>query len=106
VTANHVLRPVLVSGALTPALIWALAAVVLPRITSIRALSARVVLVTVWAAVLASATATALNHAGLAVRPGAAGLGALCSAILALLPSLLRWWRPDPRPTDTQAGLA
>jgi hypothetical protein len=105
VTANHVLEPMLSSGVLAPALIWALAAVVLPPITGISALAPRIVLVTLWAAGLASATATALAHAGLAVRPGAAVLGALCSAILALLPSLWRW-RPDPGPADTHAGLA
>jgi eukaryotic-like serine/threonine-protein kinase len=106
VAAKHVLEPMLSSGALAPAAIWALAAVVLPPITAIRALPARIVLITVWAAGLASATATALAHAGLAVRPGAAFLGALCSAILALLPSRLRRWRPDPGPADTHAGLA
>ena len=106
VTADHVLGPMLSSGALTPAPIWALAAVVLPPITAISALPLRIVLVTVWAAALAAATATALAHAGLAARPGAAVLGALCSGILALLPSLLRRWRPDPGSADTHAGLA
>ncbi len=108
VTANDVLGPLLSSGVLAPALVWALGAVVLPWITASRSLSVQVVLVTVWSAALASATATALRigHAGIAVRPGAAVLGAFCAGVVALAPALLRRWRPSSRSADTAARLA
>jgi cyanate permease len=107
-TANHVLGPLLSSGLLAPALVWALAAVVLPWIVANRSLPVQIVLVTVWSATLASGTAVTLRigHAALTVAPGAAVLGAVCAAIVALLPSLVRRWRPEPRSADTMAGLA
>jgi eukaryotic-like serine/threonine-protein kinase len=107
-TASHVLGPLLSSGLLAPALVWALAAVALPWIVASRSLPVQIVLVTVWSAALASGTAVTLRigHAALTVAPGAAVLGAVCAAIVALLPSLVRRWRPEPRSADTMAGLA
>jgi hypothetical protein len=108
VTANDVLGPLLRSGLLAPAAVWALASLVLPWLVATRSLPVQIVLVTVWSAVLASATAAALRigHAGLTVRPGAAVLGAVCAGLVAVLPALLRRWRPESRSANNLAGLA
>ena len=107
-TANHVLGPLLSSGMLAPALVWALAAVALPWTTASRSLPLQIVLVSFWTAALASATGAALRvgHAGITLRPGAAVLGAVCAAVVALLPALLRRGRLESRSGATLAGLA
>ena len=108
VTINHVLGPLLSSGLLAPAAIWAIAAIVLPWITAVRSLAVQVVLVTVWAAMLASATETALRAGGGAPAhsPGAAVAGAVGAALVALAPGMSRRWRPRRVAADTATGLA
>jgi hypothetical protein len=107
-TANHVLVPVLGSALLAPAVVWGAAAVVLPWITRIRSLALELVLVTIWAATLASATTAVLElaRAGVSVKPHAAVFGAIAAGVAALLPSALRRWGPRPQPADSGARLA
>lgn len=107
-TAHHVLSPALASGLLAPALVWGAAAVVLPWITHSRSLALRVVLVTIWAATLASATMTVLRaaHAGISTQTNAVVVGAVAAGLVALLPSLFERWRPPHRAADTSPGLA
>jgi len=107
-TFNHVLWPLLQSGLLAPAVVWGAAAVVLPWITRTRSLALEVVLVTVWAAMLASATTSvlALAHGGIAVKPNAVVLGAVAAGIVALLPSLLGHRGPPQRAAVPSARLA
>jgi hypothetical protein len=95
-TATLVIRPVISSGALAGAVVWALAALVLPWVRRGRSLSMDIVVVTVWAATLVSATDAALAIA----RPGealmsarAAVIGGIAAAVVALSPSLLEAMR-------------
>ena len=95
-TVSLVLGPLLHSGVLLGAPVWAAAALVLPGLTRCRSLALRVVLVTVWAAALASATGTAIrlvDPSQVPLASGTAALGAVCAALLALGPSALRTWR-------------
>jgi serine/threonine protein kinase len=93
VTAAHVIVPLLTLGVLLGALLWALAAAVLPWIVRGRSAALDVVAVTVWSAVLA-ATAPALD-AGLSAHaahpsPRGAVLGALLGAIVAVAARAVR----------------
>jgi hypothetical protein len=95
-SAHHaidlVLRPLISSGALQAAPIWALATVVLPWLVRGRSLPLQLVLVTVWAAVVVSATQTAigmLHSSGGSPGSGTAAVGAVASACVALAPSAL-----------------
>ncbi|HEY2161801.1 MAG TPA: serine/threonine-protein kinase [Solirubrobacteraceae bacterium] len=105
---DHVLGPLLSSGLLAPALVWAFAAVVLPWATAIRSLPVTIVLVTAWAAATASATTTVLHaaHAGVTVRGDAAVLGAVAAAVVALAPPIAASFPASRRPDNTPAGLA
>ena len=107
-TAVHVLGPLLSSGVLAPAAVWAVAAAVLPWLTAIRPLPAQVVLVTIWSALVASATTAALRigQTSPALRPGAVVLGAVAAGFVALAPTALRRFRAGGRSADTVAGLA
>jgi eukaryotic-like serine/threonine-protein kinase len=101
--AGHALAPLITTGVLVPALVWALAAATLPWFTVFRALPVKLVLVTVWAAATASAVTTALHaaHAGAAVSTEAAALGAVAAGAAALAPSIPgtieRWHREKRR---------
>ena len=93
VTLRDVVTPIVHSGALAGAPVWALAAAVLPWLIRGRSLAVDLVLVTVWAATLVSATETAIGAvAGArgAPAPPTAVLGAVASGLVALSPSLLR----------------
>jgi eukaryotic-like serine/threonine-protein kinase len=95
--------PVLRSGALTPALVWALAAVVLPWLVRGRSLAVDLVRVVIWAAMLESATVAAtaaINGSdGVHAAPTAV-IGSVAAAALALgavwLSKLSQSWRPEP----------
>jgi hypothetical protein len=89
---HHVLAPLASTGVLAPALVWALAAVLLPWITLARSLPVQLVLVTTWTAATTSATTTVLHaaHAGAAVKPEAAIVGAVAAGLVALAPALAR----------------
>jgi hypothetical protein len=94
-TADRVLTPLLSGGLLAAALVWGLAAAVLPWAARGRSLPLDLVRVTMWAATLAAATTTVLRlgHGQVALRPGAAVLGAIASGLFALAPWLARMWR-------------
>ncbi len=95
-TSHHVLGVLAGSGVLAGAVVWALAAAILPAATTAGSQALRVLKVTVWATVLVAATALALKGAGggLAFRSTAtAALGALAAAVIALGPSAVRAWR-------------
>ncbi|HEY5427752.1 MAG TPA: serine/threonine-protein kinase [Solirubrobacteraceae bacterium] len=95
-TAHHVLIPLVTTGVLAPALVWAAAAVVLPWLVSGRSPALDLIRVVVWAAMLASGTGVAItaahgsNSAGSA--PGAA-IGAVLAAAVALMPVGVTVWR-------------
>lgn len=104
---GRVLWPLVHTGLLAPALVWAAAAAVLPWILR-GPVRVRIVVVVVWSAALASATTTTLRtlHAGVSMRPGAVVLGAVAAGIVALAPTVLTR-RPDAHTSsDTVAGLA
>ncbi len=107
VSIDHVLGPILSSGRLAPAPVWALAAVVLPWCQRAGWLALEVVLVTIWAAILLSATELAL---GLGGRPGGATprgavLGAVAGGLVALAPALHRAWRDATDAASPRAQL-
>jgi hypothetical protein len=95
-TVDHVLTPVATTGVLAPALVWALAAVVLPWLVSGRSPALDVVRVVIWAAMLASATGVAITAAHgsdpVGSAPGAA-IGAVVAAAVALMPLAVTMWR-------------
>jgi hypothetical protein len=98
-TVVHVLSPLVTSGILAAAPVWAVAAVVLPGLTGRRSLTVAVVLVTIWSATVVSATATvlALSHPRGAGTPPTAVLGAVVGAVIALAPVAARRWRSSHR---------
>ncbi len=90
-TVTLVLRPILSSGALAAAPVWALAALTLPWLLRSRSLVVDTVCVIVWSATLVSATGAAISiaHPGAAkVTEGTALIGAIAGAIIALAPSV------------------
>jgi hypothetical protein len=96
VAIDHVLGPVLSSGVLAGGLVWALAAAVLPWLIRSSSLAGAAVLVTVWSAVVVSATKAVigLGHGGRAGSlPTTAVLGAVAGGVVALAPALVRAWR-------------
>jgi serine/threonine protein kinase len=88
-TLNHVLLPILSSGVLVSALVWAVGAAVLPWLVLGRTFVLDFVRAVVWAAMLTSATAVAITavHGSDAVpaAPSAAVGGVLC-VVVALAP--------------------
>jgi len=92
-TAAHVIAPLLTFGVLLGALLWALAAAVLPWIVCGRSAALDVIAVSVWSAAIAAA-APALD-AGLSAHaahpsPRGAVLGALLGAVVAVAARALR----------------
>ncbi|HWF35876.1 MAG TPA: serine/threonine-protein kinase [Solirubrobacteraceae bacterium] len=95
-TLHHVLAPLLSSGALAPAVVWAGAAVILPWLVSGRRLALDFVLASAWAAGLVAATYASLGmvHSSLAGAPvRGAVMGGVAAFALALAPSVLRTYR-------------
>ncbi len=107
-TASHVLSPLLRSGVLAPAVIWAVAAVVLPWLVRGRSLALDLVRSVVWGAALVSATPAAIAAVrGSAAVPTMHGavLGGVLAVVVALTP---RWlslgalpWPPSRRPAGS-----
>ncbi|HWF73306.1 MAG TPA: serine/threonine-protein kinase, partial [Solirubrobacteraceae bacterium] len=92
-TVHHVLAPLLSSGALAPALVWAAGAVVLPWLVRGRRPAVDFVLAAAWAAGLVAATYSVLGtvHGSLAGAPvRGAVLGGVGAFVIALAPSVLR----------------
>ncbi|MFL5828862.1 MAG: protein kinase domain-containing protein [Solirubrobacteraceae bacterium] len=107
-TAHEVIKPLLTSGVWAAAPIWGIAAAVLPLILRTRSLAAVCVLVTVWSAVLLSATETAIvafhgTHA--AASPPSALAGAAVGALIALAPALAQAWRKTPHSGNPRTEL-
>jgi len=95
VALHDVLVPIVTSGVLAGALVWALAALVLPWLIRGRSLPLDLVLSAVWAATTVSATETviALVHPGTGVNsPPTAIAGAVVAGLVALGPTLLHAW--------------
>ena len=92
-TIDLVLRPILTSGVLAAAPVWALAALTLPWLLRGRSLQIEIVLVTIWAATVVSATTTAIalvQPGDAHLAQGTAVLGAVAGALFALAPGLVR----------------
>jgi hypothetical protein len=92
-TVHHVLAPLISSGSLAPALVWAGAAVVLPWLIRGRHLAVDFVLASAWAAGLVAATYTSLRmvHGSAAGAPlRGAVLGGVAAFACALAPSILQ----------------
>jgi eukaryotic-like serine/threonine-protein kinase len=82
-TASEIVRPLVTSGALLQAVVWGVAALLMPWLIRGRSLSADVVAATVWAAGLAGATAS-LGEAVGGSPPKGLVAGALAAGILAV----------------------
>ena len=105
---EHGLEPLGRCGVLAPAVVWALAAALVPYLTHGRALWLDALRVILWAAALAAATGPVI----LAVRPGTTGVsapsaiaGAVAAALLALAPVLVRQMRTTLRARSLGGGL-
>jgi hypothetical protein len=88
---HHLLAPVLSSGALAPAAVWALAAVALPFVIRRRSAVLDVITTVIWAAVLASATATLSGSS----TPPSMALGVTVAAALTLAPTAAAAYRHE-----------
>jgi eukaryotic-like serine/threonine-protein kinase len=87
-TVDQVLRPLTSAAVLAPALVWAVAAAVLPWLVRGRNLTFDLIRVVVWSSMLISATSVLISRghgggASLAAPPGAV-LGAVAAALVAL----------------------
>ena len=82
-TASEVVRPIVTSGALVQAVLWAGASVVMPWFVRGRSLPADIVGATVWSAGLAAATAS-VGEAVTGATPHGLVAGALAAGILAV----------------------
>jgi serine/threonine protein kinase len=95
-TIHHALTPIVTSGVLAPAPIWALAAAILPWLVRCRSLALDTIRAVVWSATLVSATGVAVaaahGSAGLRAAPTATA-GAVVGAAVALTPSAFAAWR-------------
>jgi hypothetical protein len=83
ITASEIVRPLVTSGAPLQAVLWGLAALVMPWLVRGRSLSADIVAATVWAAGLAGATAS-IGEAVSGSAPKGLVAGALAAGILAV----------------------
>jgi hypothetical protein len=89
---HDVLGPMISSGALAPAVVWAAAALVLPWLVRGRSAALDLVRVVAWSAALVSATSTAVAFASGTTghpMPRGAVLGALVAVAVALFPTAL-----------------
>ncbi|MGZ4293410.1 MAG: protein kinase domain-containing protein [Solirubrobacteraceae bacterium] len=95
-TVTHLLNPLVSSGVLAPAAVWALASVTLPWLIRRRSLLLDALRVLAWAAIVVSCTGAAIAavHGSDAIgAPPSALIGAAAAAAVALAPSLLEMWR-------------
>jgi len=92
-SAETVIRPIATSGVLAGALVWALAALVLPWLVTGRSLPRDIVLVSAWAAMTVSATEATIAMASsthTVSAPPTAVVGAVVGSLIALAPSAHR----------------
>jgi eukaryotic-like serine/threonine-protein kinase len=88
-TVHELLFPLARAGAFTPAVIWALGALILPLLVRRRSLAADAVAVLAWAAAVALATILVLGSVQVA-SASVVALGAVASAAAGLAPALGR----------------
>ena len=105
-TVDHVLSPLLSSGAFAPAIVWAAAALILPWVVRGRSPLTDLIAVAIWSAALVFSTALVMTAVGASAAPSAAPtavVGAVVGAIVALAPSwfssIRLIWRPSRHPT-------
>jgi serine/threonine protein kinase len=103
-TVHHVLVPLVSSGALLAAPVWALGAATVPYLLRGRSLTGDVLRAIAWAAALLTATAVALASGGshAVAAPPSAILGAFASIAVALAPTAIQAWRGRPGPNGVQ----
>jgi hypothetical protein len=96
VTFHQVIEPLIRSGALAPAVVWAGAAVILPWMVRGRAPAMDFVLASAWASGLVAATYASLRMAGGSLGDATlhnAVLGGVAAFAIALAPSIVRTFR-------------
>ncbi|HEY2006263.1 MAG TPA: hypothetical protein VGG87_07415, partial [Solirubrobacteraceae bacterium] len=94
-TVDVVITPLLSAGVLAPAVVWALAACVLPWLVRGRSLLLDAILVVIWSATVVAASTAVIEavHRGSATSTApAAVVGAIVGAVVALG----RAWQPQP----------
>ena len=106
--ARDVLSPLLSAGVLAPAVVWAVAAIVLPWAVRGRSPALDIVRVVMWSATLVTATAVAVTaaHGSDAVSAApTAVVGAVLGGVIALAPSIVsaarRGWVPGRDPNGS-----
>ncbi len=100
-SAGHdVLWPLLSAGAFLGAVVWALAAIVLPWLVRGRLPALDAVRVVLWSAVVCSVTVAVVRSTHVLGTPSTAIVGALAGGLVALAPSI-RW---VPRPWHDSAS--
>jgi hypothetical protein len=95
-TVDNLLGPLVSSGVLAPALVWALAAVVLPWLVRGGSLLLDALRVVAWAAIVVAGTGAAIaavHGSDVMGAPPSALIGAAAAAAVALAPSFLEMWR-------------
>jgi len=107
-TVHHVLSPIVTSGALLAAPVWAVAAVALPLLTRSRSLAVNTVMAVTWGAVTVAFTQAALtfahpHHGAATIRTATAG--ALASVAAAVLPDLAKAARAGAHPAGSRPEL-
>jgi serine/threonine-protein kinase len=102
-TTHQLLGQIVTAEMLAPAIVWGLAAATLPRITR-GPLPIDIVLIAVWAATVASVTATVVGRGQITGRH--ALLGAVAGALVALVPAVVRAWTRARDSANAGAGLA
>ncbi|MGH2857632.1 MAG: protein kinase domain-containing protein [Solirubrobacteraceae bacterium] len=106
---HHVLVPLVSTGALAPAAVWAVGAVLLPWLVRGRSLALDIVRVTMWAAALVSGTGAAISAVHGATAAGAppgAAIGAVVAGAVALAPHAVARWRLALHPSGAGSRLA
>jgi hypothetical protein len=83
-TIHHVLAPLASASALAPAVVWAAAAAVLPRLTRGRSIYMDAVRVIAWAALVLALTGALHGHA----PQRGAMLGAIAAVLVAMAPAI------------------
>ncbi|HWC86562.1 MAG TPA: hypothetical protein VG388_08485, partial [Solirubrobacteraceae bacterium] len=92
-TVHHVLAPLITSGALAPAVVWAAAAAILPWLVRGRSLAVDLVLASAWAAGLVATTHAVLRTVHGSLAPATvdhAVLGGVAAFMIALAPTAVR----------------
>jgi eukaryotic-like serine/threonine-protein kinase len=103
---HHVLGPLISSGVIAPAVVWAAAAALAPWTVRGRSVALDLVRVIAWSALLASSTAAAVVAVHGSDRLGGAStalVGAIVAALALLAPRTLAAWRAALRSSGPRA---